>query len=124
MLAAATLSSRSKEYAPMRLEVSGHQIEVTPALKDFVTSKLERIARHFDHHLDVRVLLGVDRLQHRAEATLAPRGKAFHAEAEAADMYAAIDLLVDKLDRIVLKEKERMTDHHRGESAARNGSFG
>jgi putative sigma-54 modulation protein len=108
----------------MRLEVSGHQIDITPALKDFVTAKLERISRHFDHHLDLRVLLSVDKLQHKAEATLTPRGKALHAEAEAADMYAAIDLLVDKLDRIVLKEKERITDHHRGESAVRSGSFG
>jgi putative sigma-54 modulation protein len=114
----------SKENAPMRLEVSGHQIDITPALKDFVTAKLERISRHFDHHLDVRVLLSVDKLQHKAEATFTPRGKALHAEAEAADMYAAIDLLVDKLDRIVLKEKERITDHHRGESAVRSGSFG
>ena len=108
----------------MRLEVSGHQIEITPALKDFATSKLERIARHFAHHLEIRLLLAVDRLQHRAEATLSPRGKMLHAEAEAADMYSAIDLLVDKLDRIVLKEKERMTDHHRGESPARSGQFG
>ena len=108
----------------MRLEVSGHQIEITPALKEFATGALEKIARHFDHHLDLRLLLSIDKLQHRAEATLAPRGKALHAEAEAADMYAAIDLLVDKLDRIVLKEKERMTDHHRGESAARSDSFG
>ncbi len=108
----------------MRLEVSGHQIEITPALHEFVTGKMEKIARHFDHHLDVRVQLAVDKLQHRAEATLTPRGKALHAEAEATDMYAAIDLLVDKLDRIVVREKERMTDHHRGDSAARNGSFG
>jgi putative sigma-54 modulation protein len=108
----------------MRLEVSGHQIEITPALKEFVENKLERISRHFDHHLDVRVLLSVDKLQQRAEATLTPRGKALHAEAEASDMYAAIDLLVDKLDRIVLREKERLTDHHRGESAVRSGSFG
>ena len=108
----------------MRLEVSGHQIEITPALKDFVHGKLDRLARHFDHHLDVRVLLTVDKLQHKAEATLTPRGKALHAEAEATDMYAAIDLLLDKLDRIVIKEKEKMTDHHRGESATRSGSFG
>lgn len=108
----------------MRLEVSGHQIEITPALKEFVNGKLERVERHFDHHLDIRVQLSVEKLVHKAEATLTPRGKALHAEAEASDMYAAIDLLVDKLDRIVLKEKERMTDHHRGESAARSDSFG
>jgi len=108
----------------MRLEVSGHQIEITPALKEFVENKLERVSRHFEHHLDVRVLLSVEKLEHRAEATFSPRGKALHAEADASDMYAAIDLLVDKLDRIVLKEKERLTDHHRGESAVRSGNFG
>jgi len=108
----------------MRVEVSGHQIEITPALDEFVRAKLERVARHFDHHLEVRVLLTVDKLQQRAEATLTPRGKALHAQAQASDMYAAIDLLVDKLDRMLLKEKERMTDHHRGESAARSDSFG
>jgi len=108
----------------MRVEVSGHQIDITPALDEFVRAKLERVARHFDHHLDVRVLLTVDKLQQRAEATLTPRGKALHAQAQASDMYAAIDLLVDKLDRMLLKEKERMTDHHRGESAARSDSFG
>ena len=108
----------------MRLEVSGHQIDITPALKDFVTAKLERISRHFDHHLDVRVLLSVDKLQHKAEAQRCRLPKALHAEAEATDMYAAIDLLLDKLDRIVIKEKEKMTDHPRGESATRSGSFG
>jgi len=108
----------------MRVEVSGHQIEITPALDEFVRAKLERVARHFDHHLEVRVLLTVDKLQQRAEATLTPRGKALHAQAQASDMYAAIDLLVDKLDRMLLKEKERMNDHHRGESAARSDSFG
>lgn len=108
----------------MRLEVHGHQVEITPALNEFVTGKMERIGRHFDHHLDTRVLLSVDRLVHRAEATLSPRGKALHAQAEAADMYTAIDLLVDKLDRILQKEKDRMTNHHRGESAVRSGNFG
>ena len=101
----------------MRLEVSGHQIDITPALKDFVDGKLERIARHFDHHLDVRVLLSVDKLQHKAEATLTPRGKALHAEAEAADMYAAIDLLADKLDRQLIKHKEKQIAREQGAAA-------
>ncbi len=108
----------------MRLEISGHQIDVTPALNDYVTTKLERVSRHFDHHLEVRVILSVDKLQHKAEATLTPRGKTLFADAIAQDMYAAIDALADKLDRIVIKEKEKMTDHHRGESPARQNNFG
>ncbi len=108
----------------MRLEISGHQIDVTPALNDYVRDKLDRVGRHFDHHLDVRVILSVDKLDHKAEATITPRGKKLFADAVAQDMYAAIDFLADKLDRIVIKEKEKMTDHHRGESAARSDSFG
>ena len=105
----------------MRIDISGHQIDVTPALRDYVQDKL---ARHFDHHLDTRVILSVDKLDQKAEATLATTGKTLHAEAVAPDMYAAIDLLADKLDRLVIKQKEKMTDHHRGESAARSDSFG
>ena len=108
----------------MRLDISGHQIDVTPALRDYVTDKLGRIARHFDHHLDARVILSVDKLDQKAEATLAATGRTLFADAVAPDMYAAIDLLSDKLDRLVVKHKERMTDHHRGESAARSDSFG
>jgi putative sigma-54 modulation protein len=108
----------------MRIDISGHQIDVTPALRDYVQDKLARVSRHFDHHLEARVILSVDKLDQKAEATLATTGKTLHAEAVAPDMYAAIDLLADKLDRLVLKQKEKMTDHHRGESAARSDSFG
>lgn len=108
----------------MRIDISGHQIDVTPALRDYVQDKLARVARHFDHHLDARVILSVDKLDQKAEATVSTTGKTLHAEAVAPDMYAAIDMLADKLDRIVIKQKEKMTDHHRGESAARSDSFG
>jgi putative sigma-54 modulation protein len=108
----------------MRIDISGHQLDVTPALRDYVASKLERMGRHFDHHLETRVTLSVEKLQHRAEARISPRGKVLYADAQAPDLYAAIDLLADKLDRLVVREKERMTDHHRGESATRSGSFG
>jgi putative sigma-54 modulation protein len=108
----------------MRIDISGHQMDVTPALRDYVQDKLARIARHFDHHLDARVILSVDKLDQKAEATLSTTGKTSHAEAVAPDMYAAIDLLADKLDRLVVKQKEKMTDHRRGESAARSDSFG
>ena len=108
----------------MRIDIHGNQIEVTPALRDYVHDKLARVARHFDHHLDARVILSVDKLEQKAEATLGTAGRTLFAEAAAQDMYAAIDLLSDKLDRLVLKQKEKMTDHHRGESAARTDTFG
>lgn len=106
----------------MRIEISGHQIDVTPALNDYVTNKLERIGRHFDQHLDMRVILTVDKLDQRAEASFAVAGKALFADATSSDMYAAIDLLADKLDRIVIKHKEKTGDHRRGMDSVPTGS--
>lgn len=108
----------------MRIEISGHQIDVTPALHDYVKTKLDRVGRHFDHHLEVHVILSVSKLEHKAEASLNTPGKQLFADAMAEDMYAAIDLLADKLDRLVIKQKEKMTDHHRGVDATSSGSFG
>lgn len=107
----------------MRIEITGHQVDVTPALNDYVNSKLERISRHFDSHLDLRVILTVDKLEQRAEATVGVPGKALFADASSPDMYAAIDLLADKLDRIVIKHKEKLGDHRRGGSAVNPGSI-
>ncbi|MDY0022520.1 ribosome hibernation-promoting factor, HPF/YfiA family [Arenimonas caeni] len=108
----------------MRIDINGHQIEVTQALRDYVNDKFARVARHYDHHAEARVILSVDKLEQKAEATIATAGKTLHADAIAPDMYAAIDLLADKLDRLLIKQKEKMTDHHRGASAARTDSFG
>jgi putative sigma-54 modulation protein len=108
----------------MRIDISGHQMDVTTALRDYAEDKLERLTRHFDQHLDTRMILSVDKLSHRAEATIHTAGKTLFADAQASDMYAAIDLLADKLDRLVIKQKEKSKDHHRGESAARSDSFG
>ncbi|MBE5315653.1 MAG: ribosome-associated translation inhibitor RaiA [Xanthomonadales bacterium] len=108
----------------MRFDISGHQIDVTAALREYVETKLARLERHFDHLLDVHVILSVDKLDHKAEATLHAAGRHIHAESVAESMYAAIDLLADKLDRQVLKHKEKLTDHHRGDAPSRNGSFG
>ena len=107
----------------MRIETHGQQIEVTAALRDYVESKLERLKRHFEQPFDVRALLTLDNPDHRAEATVNIAGRTLHAEARAVDMYAAIDLLADKLDRLLLKHKEKQVDHHRGESLARNGEL-
>jgi len=101
----------------MQIQVNGHQVAVTPALKDYVTGKFDRIVRHFDHLHDVSVTLSVEKLLHKAEATLrCAAGKTIHADAQAADMYAAIDALADKLDRQVKKHKEKLTSHHREET--------
>jgi putative sigma-54 modulation protein len=109
----------------MRIETHGQQIEVTPALRDYVESKLARLGRHFEQPLDVRTQLSLDKPDHRAEATVNLSGQILHADASALDMYAAIDLLADKLDRLLLKHKQKMVDHYRrGESIARSGEFG
>ena len=94
----------------MNLNVSGHHLEVTPAIRSYVQSKLERIARHFDHVIDAHVILTVDKLIQKAEATLHVRGKDLHCESEQQDLYAAIDLLADKLDRQVLRYKDKLND--------------
>ena len=108
----------------MRIETYGQQIEVTQPLREYVEEKLQRLDRHFDQPIQVRVQLGLRKPAHHAEANLTVPGKTLHADAVAPDMYAAIDLLADKLDRLLLKHRKKMVDHHRGESAARDGSFG
>jgi putative sigma-54 modulation protein len=96
----------------MNLSIQGHHIEVTPALRGYVMSKLDRIRRHFDQVIDVSVVLGVDKLQQKAEVTLHVKGKDLFAEAVDTDLYAAIDLLADRLDRQVLKYNNKRQDHH------------
>ncbi|WP_058834082.1 ribosome hibernation-promoting factor, HPF/YfiA family [Luteimonas abyssi] len=108
----------------MRIEIHGHQIDVTPALRDYVETKMERLARHFERPCELRVQLGLEKPQHKAEATVIISGRSLHADALAVDMYAAIDLLADKIDRLLVKQKSKMVDHHRGESPARSESFG
>ncbi len=103
----------------MQLEISGHGVEVTPALRDYATEKLQRVERHFDHLTNVHVVLGLEKLLHKAEAWINSTQKQIHAEAEASDMYAAIDLLSDKLDSQIRKHKEKLTDHHRAEAQVR-----
>ena len=108
----------------MQIETHSHQIEVTPALNDYVETRFARLARHFEHPCQIRVQLGLDKPDHRAEATIILPGRTLHADANAVDMYAAIDMLSDKLDRLLLKHKERMVDHHRGKGLAQLGGAG
>lgn len=95
----------------MNLSITGHHLDITAPLRDYVTQKLERILRHFDKVIDVKVLLSVDKLVQKAEINIHVRGKDIFAEATHEDMYAAIDALIDKLDRRVLKHKEKQNDH-------------
>ena len=97
----------------MNINITGHHVEVTPAIHDYVTSKLDRVIRHFDHVTSVHVILSVEKLQQKAEVTLHVKGKDIFADAINADLYASIDLLCDKLDRQVLKHKEKSSDHTR-----------
>ncbi len=103
----------------MQLNVSGHHIEVTESLRGYVESKIEKIERHFDLVSGVHCILTVEKLQHKAEATVNVNGGTIYADAIEEDMYAAIDGLVDKLDRRVRKYKEKLVDHHARESRKR-----
>lgn len=91
----------------MNLKISGINIEVTEALRDYVEKKLERIFRHADGVISTTVTLSVDKLDHKAEADVHLSGKDLHVEHTAADMYAAVDTLMDKLDCMILKTKEK-----------------
>lgn len=97
----------------MNLNISGHHVALTPPLRDYVTSKLKRIERHFDHLINAEVVLSVEKLRHKAEATVHASGADLHAEATVDEnMYAAIDALIDKLDQQTRKHKEKTRDHH------------
>ena len=105
----------------MNLNLTGNHLDITPALRDYVVAKLDRITRHFDHVIDVNVVLSVDKLQHKVEVNLHTRGKDIHVEAIEADMYAAVDVLIDKLDRQVVKHKEKLTgQRHEGPGIKRD----
>ena len=103
----------------MNLHLSGHHVDVTPAMRDYVTNKFTRITRHFDHVIDVNVILSVEKLKQKIEANVHLSGKDIFVECDDADMYAAIDALVDKLDRQILKHKERNFEHRGGREAGR-----
>ena len=105
----------------MNLNLTGVHLEITPAIRAYVLAKLDRVNRHFDHVIDVNVVLSVDKLRQKVEANVHVRGKDIHAEAIDPDMYAAIDALADKLDRQVLKYKEKISAHRAdGETIVRS----
>ena len=102
----------------MNLTLSGHHLEVTPALRGYVTSKLDRVTRHFDQMVDVKVLLSVENQKEkdkrqRAECTIRVKGNDLFAESAHEDLYAAVDELMDKLDRQVVRHKDKVQSYDR-----------
>lgn len=104
----------------MQINVTGHHIDITNALRNYVHEKFKRLERHFTHVIDAHVILTVEKLRHKAEASMFVSGNKLFADAVEEDMYAAIDGLVDKLDRQVVKHKEKLKDHRRVEGSHRN----
>ena len=99
----------------MNLHLTGHHLQITPAIRDYLSHKLERITHHFDHVIDVNVIMSVEKLRQKVEASVHVRGKDIFCENIDADMYAAIDGLIDKLDRNILKHKEKnLSQRHAG----------
>lgn len=95
----------------MQIRIDGHHVDLTDSMQAYIESKLEKIERHFDQVVDIHVVLGVEKQRQMAEATVHVAGNDIHAKSENEDMYAAIDQLVDKLDRQVKKHKEKLTRH-------------
>ena len=104
----------------MHLEITGHHVEVTDSMRDYVSTKLEKIGRHFDLVSDVHCILTVEKLRHKVEATVSVNGAKIYADSTEEDMYAAIDDLAYKLERRVRKHKEKLVDHHARDSIKRN----
>jgi putative sigma-54 modulation protein len=104
----------------MQLNLTGHHVDISSALRDYVIEKLGRLERHYDHVTNVNVVLTVEKQQQKAEASVnVSKGQLF-ADASSDDMYAAIDALIDKLDRQILKHKEKLTDHHRADGGIKS----
>jgi putative sigma-54 modulation protein len=100
----------------MNLHLTGHHIQITPSIRDYVAAKLARITHHFDHVIDVNVVLSVEKLRQKVEASVHVRGRDIFCESTDTDMYAAIDGLADKLDRTIIKHKEKNLEHRHVET--------
>jgi putative sigma-54 modulation protein len=98
----------------MQLNISGHHVEVSEALRAYATDKFAKLERHYDHITNVHVVMSVEKMRQRAEATVHVSGAELFADADSDDMYAAIDMLTDKLDRQLIKHKEKVVDRHHG----------
>ena len=104
----------------MQINITGHHIDVTEALRTYVSEKMTKLERHFDHVTNVHVILTVEKQVQKAEATVHVSGSDLFAQNETADMYASIDGLVDKLDRQIIKYKEKVNDHNKKSGGVKN----
>ena len=95
----------------MQISLTGHHVDLTDSLRAYVDQKFEKLERHFDHVTNVHVILSVEKLAQKAEANMHVSGAEIYADSTHEDMYAAIDSLVDKLDRQLIKHKEKMKNH-------------
>jgi putative sigma-54 modulation protein len=100
----------------MQVSLTGHHLDITPALREYVSTKLAKVERHFDQLIDIHCILTVEKLARKAEVIVHYSGGTIHADAILEDMYAAIDAMVDKLDRQIRKQKEKLHDHHAKEA--------
>ncbi len=107
----------------MQVNITGQHVEVTESMHNYTMEKLERLERHFENITNVHVILSVEKLRQKAEATVHVNGGDLFADSEETDMYAALDGLIDKLDRQIRKHKEKMKDHHRSEGDRRNVEY-
>ena len=99
----------------MQINITGHHVDISSALRAYVEDKFERLERHFDNMTNTHVILGIEKERQKAEATIHVSRGSIYADSEDENMYAAIDSLTDKLDRQIKKHKEKLEDHHRGE---------
>jgi putative sigma-54 modulation protein len=105
----------------MQINLTGHHVDITPAIRSYVENKFTRLERHIDNMTKIHVILSVEKERQKAEASIQVNKGRIYADAQHDDMYAAIDALMDKLDRQIKKHKEKLTDHHRGERSIKGG---
>jgi putative sigma-54 modulation protein len=104
----------------MQINITGHHIDITDALRDYVTEKMDKLTRHFDHVTNIHVILTVEKQDQKAEATVHVSGGDLFAQHSSEDMYASIDGLLDKLDRQIIKHKEKISSHNQKSGGARS----
>ena len=105
----------------MQINLTGHHVDITPAIRSYVENKFVRLERHFDNMTRIQVILSVEKERQKAEASIMVNKGNIYADSQHEDMYAAIDSLLDKLDRQIKKHKEKLTDHRRGDKTMKGG---
>jgi putative sigma-54 modulation protein len=108
----------------MNLHLTGHHLEITPSIREYVSTKLQRITRHFDHLIDLHAVVEKERSGFSVEASVHVRGKEIFCESADADVYAAIDALADKLDRAIIKRKEKSLEHRHTDTPLKHRTGG